>query len=65
MPPKFNMDECTLCESCVENCPCYVIAMTDNGPKVEYPNECWHCGCCRINCPSSCVSYEFPISMLV
>jgi formate dehydrogenase beta subunit len=32
---------------------------------VEYPDECWHCGCCRIACPSGAVYYEFPLNMLV
>jgi NADPH-dependent glutamate synthase beta subunit-like oxidoreductase/ferredoxin-like protein FixX len=27
--------------------------------------ECWHCGCCRIACPSGAVYYEFPLNMRV
>ncbi len=65
MPPVINMDECSLCGSCVEDCPGYVLAMTEDGPEVAYPEECWHCGNCRISCPVGCVSYEFPLSMLV
>ncbi|MCJ7596482.1 MAG: 4Fe-4S binding protein [Desulfobacterales bacterium] len=65
MPPVFNMEECSLCGTCVEDCPGYVLALADDGPKVVYPEECWHCGNCRISCASECVSYEFPISMLV
>jgi NAD-dependent dihydropyrimidine dehydrogenase PreA subunit len=65
MPPVINMDECSLCGSCVEDCPGYVLAMTKDGPEVAYPEECWHCGNCRISCPVGCVSYEFPLSMLV
>jgi len=37
----------------------------DIGPEVIYAEECWHCGNCRISCPVGCVSYEFPITMLV
>lgn len=65
MPPVINMDECTLCGACVEDCPGYVLTMADDGPKVTYADECWHCGNCRISCPVECVSYEFPLSMLV
>lgn len=65
MPPVFNMDECTACGACVEDCPGYVLEMKDRGPEVAYPDECWHCGNCRISCPVGCVSYEFPLSMLV
>jgi formate dehydrogenase beta subunit len=39
--------------------------MGDEGPVVAYPKECWHCGGCRINCPCGCISYEFPLSMLL
>ena len=65
MPPVFDMDRCSLCGTCVEDCPGYVLAMAEDGPMVAYPEECWHCGNCRISCPVGCVSYEFPISMLV
>ena len=65
MPPIFDMNECTACGVCVEDCPGYILDMKDSGPEVVYPDECWHCGNCRISCPVGCVSYEFPISMLV
>jgi len=41
------------------------LEMKEDRPVVSFPDECWHCGSCRINCPSSCISYQFPISMLV
>jgi NAD-dependent dihydropyrimidine dehydrogenase PreA subunit len=65
MPPVINRDECTECGNCVEDCPGYVLEMTDDGPEVMYPEECWHCGNCRTSCPVGCITYEFPLSMLV
>jgi NAD-dependent dihydropyrimidine dehydrogenase PreA subunit len=65
MPPVFNMEECSFCGNCVEDCPGYILEMKEDGPSVVYPDECWHCGNCRISCPVECVSYEFPITMLV
>jgi NAD-dependent dihydropyrimidine dehydrogenase PreA subunit len=65
MPPVFNMDDCSLCGVCIEDCPGYILEMKENGPEVIYPEECWHCGSCRISCPVGCVSYSFPLTMLV
>jgi len=65
MPPVFNMDKCSMCGECVEDCPGLILAMTTQGPQVVYPDECWHCGCCRIACPNEAILYEFPLTMLV
>jgi formate dehydrogenase major subunit len=61
----FRCGHCAECGTCAEICPLDVIAMGDEGPIVAYPKECWHCGGCRINCPCGCISYEFPLSMLL
>ncbi len=61
----FRCGHCAECGTCAEICPLDVIAMGDEGPVVAYPKECWHCGGCRINCPCGCISYEFPLSMLL
>lgn len=61
----FRCGHCQMCGKCVEHCPGYVLSMTDRGPRVAHSDECWHCGSCRINCPSSCIFYQFPISTLV
>ncbi len=61
----FRCGHCAECGTCAEICPLDVIVMGDEGPMVAYPKECWHCGGCRINCPCGCISYEFPLSMLL
>lgn len=61
----FHCGHCAQCGTCVEICPLDVLAMGDDGPRVAYPKECWHCGGCRINCPCGAVYYEFPLSMLL
>ena len=64
MPPVFN-DNCTNCGVCVEDCPGNILAMSKAGPEVIYPDECWHCGNCRISCMYEAVSIEFPMSLLI
>ncbi len=56
---------CVACGSCVDDCPGHILSLTPDGPVVAYPDECWHCGCCRISCPRGAVAYEFPINMLL
>lgn len=65
MPPVFNLEKCTACGNCVEDCPGYILELKEEGVEVAYPDECWHCGNCRMSCPAECVSYEFPVTMLV
>jgi NADPH-dependent glutamate synthase beta subunit-like oxidoreductase len=61
----FHCGHCTACECCVKDCPGLVLAMSPQGPQVAYSDECWHCGCCRIACPSGAILYEFPLNMMV
>ena len=36
-----------------------------DGPAVAYPSQCWHCGCCRIACPTGSIAYRFPMTMML
>jgi NAD-dependent dihydropyrimidine dehydrogenase PreA subunit len=65
MPPKFDLESCNACGTCVEVCPGDLLRLDDEKPEVIYPDECWHCGNCRIHCPCDAVSFAFPISMLI
>lgn len=61
----LHCGHCNQCGSCVEACPGHILSATDDGPIVSYPDECWHCGCCRLACSTGSISYEFPLNMLV
>ncbi len=65
MPPVFNLDVCSSCGNCVDDCPGYVLTLGPSGPEVTYPDECWHCGNCRTSCPCGAVSYDFPLWMFL
>jgi len=61
----FHCGHCIACGSCVQDCPGLILSMTPEGPQVVHFDECWHCGCCRIACPTGAINYEFPLNMLV
>ena len=61
----MHCGHCMECGSCVESCPGHILEMTDDGPAVAYPSQCWHCGCCRIACPTGSISYRFPMTMML
>lgn len=61
----MHCGHCIDCGTCVERCPNYILERGEDGPFVRYPEECWHCACCRIGCPTGAISIEFPITMLV
>lgn len=66
MPPKINLGKCIACGICDRHCPLDIIRVnkSDGRAHVLYPEECWHCGTCRIDCPTKAISIEFPEEML-
>ena len=62
MPPVFN-ENCTGCNKCVEICPGDILREGDLKPKVAYPDECWHCGSCMMDCPFEAVRLDLPLWM--
>jgi len=69
MPPVVDQKACTGCGICEDVCMGDVIYSTPNGktktPYVKYPDECWHCGSCRQDCPAQAITIEFPATMLI
>jgi adenylylsulfate reductase subunit B len=39
--------------------------MGDDQPEVYYPEECFHCGACLVDCPEEAISYRIPLPMLL
>ncbi len=62
MPAIIDSQKCTGCGICDEICPGDIIHLTENKDKAEvrYPDECWNCGSCRIECPENAIGYMFP-----
>ena len=53
MPPIINKEKCLACGQCADVCPMDVFfGSADNEiPVVSYPEECWHCNACILDCP--------------
>ncbi len=67
MPPIIELKKCQGCKLCDEHCPVDVIHFDEERkiPLVKYPEECWHCGSCRLDCPTGAISIKFPPQMLL
>ena len=44
----LHCGHCQSCWQCVASCPGLILKEGEHGPEVAYPDECWHCGCCRL-----------------
>ena len=62
MPPIFNKN-CIRCYKCVEICPGDILRESSDGPVVAYPDECWHCGACMMDCPVDAIQLNVPLWM--
>jgi len=63
----FHCGHCFSCGLCAEDCLLDVIEMDPikKVPFVAYPEECWHCADCKISCPTSAITIQFPLSWLI
>ena len=56
MPPIINEDLCTRCGMCAAICPMHLFKHEKGQvPVVAYPEECWHCNACVLDCPARAV----------
>lgn len=52
---------CIRCGACVEHCPGDVLYLDEEGlPLEKYPDDCWYCGVCQVECPVECIQLLFP-----
>lgn len=65
MPPVINPALCKKCCRCAEACQSDVFYESKPGtvPHVTYPEECWHCNACVMECPSGALLLRLPLNM--
>jgi len=54
---KVDHGLCTGCKICYDGCPLDVFGWDGENdvPLISYPDECWYCGACEIDCPVNAV----------
>ena len=64
MPPVINRKLCKACGKCASICCMDVFGPVrpKEIPVVRYPDECWHCRACVMDCPAGAVSLRYPLT---
>lgn len=65
MPPLIDKNSCVTCGICVEICPLDVLKQENNHILVKYPEECWHCRACIMDCPNNALTMRYPLSHML
>jgi adenylylsulfate reductase subunit B len=68
MPPVVDRDKCICCGKCVDICSEDVFfgSITSDTPSVTYPDECWHCYACVLDCPvEGAIKLRIPLPMML
>lgn len=56
--PQFNMNRCTQCKRCTEECPFGAINEDEKGNPLPNPSRCRRCGTCMGACPERIISFK-------
>lgn len=68
MPPIINKEKCNGCGRCVDVCSEDVLYSPKKleVPIVAYPEECWHCNSCWLDCPvEGAIKLRIPLPQMV
>ena len=63
--PEFNMQRCTQCKRCTEECPFGAINEDKDANPLPNPTRCRRCGVCMGACPERIISFKnYSVSMI-
>ena len=67
MPPIINAKKCNACGVCSDICPTdvFYVAEKKTMPIVRYPEECWHCNSCVLDCKQKALSLRIPLPLMM
>lgn len=63
-PLFFDSGKCTGCNRCLEACQIDVLIPSPTRgahPLAAFPDECWYCGCCVMECPTGAIRLRHPL----
>jgi adenylylsulfate reductase, subunit B len=64
---KVNYSHCKACGRCYEVCPADVFGFDSESRllTVDYPEDCFYCGACLLECPAKeALKMELPLASL-
>ncbi len=59
--PEIDLEICTRCGACVEECPARAVEMGPDGPFIARPEDCTYCAQCDAICPQGAITVAFEI----
>ena len=67
MPPIINAKKCNACGVCADICPTdvFYVAEKKTMPVIRYPEECWHCNSCVLDCKQKALSLRIPLPLMM
>jgi adenylylsulfate reductase subunit B len=67
MPPIIEKEKCNACGVCVDICPMDVFRMKKEKemPEIRYPDECWHCNACVLDCKQEAIKLRIPLPAMM
>lgn len=67
MPPIIDPQKCVRCGTCTSICVTDCYGPTEPGqlPVVRYPDECWHCRSCVMDCPVGAIHMYYPLPLSI
>lgn len=67
MPPVIQEEKCIGCTKCAQICCMDVFgpAEPQTIPTIRYPEECWHCRACVMDCPAGAIDLRYPLPYML
>lgn len=65
MPPVIDRETCIGCTKCAQICCMDVFGPAEpkQVPEIRYPEECWHCRACVMDCPVGAIQLRYPLPL--
>jgi len=68
MPPIIDPQKCICCGTCADICNSHIFSFKRGSktiPEVRFPDECWHCDSCILDCPAGAIELRIPLPYML